>query len=685
MIDPQEYLQPGYDVSKAKIPDIRSILLEHDIDYPSNATKNHLVDIFNEKIKPNAAELLKKYENIKPSSNGIIDMTPNSSKSNQNITIEPSPVSDSDKIIPSKRHSDSEDINTSTSKPQKKPKRKVRKRIVSNNISDSDSFLSMEKFEINENDNIFKGSIDNKPLNVQKTKYASISTSDLKTKPKTPVKDILSKFDKSVPPTSSKKIKSEKVSTKSKSASTTPKKNLDTNKDSDNIANKTVDADFVKNSYHPQPSSLADDLFNLQNDTPLDFDFDHNQIEAELLNNQINNTFDYKNDNNVSMSLDDLLTSMDNNENELQGPTKNIKETIINIASSDDEEVVELDIIEEKTSDGNLVSTMDAKSFSSFGTDEISFSQDSIKFEESKKEEEEEEEKSEEKPDTEETDKLDTIVDEKVDIKDAKESVDEPVVKQTEIGSTSGLMKFILTLLFTFFLTINIAIPTLGFYFMREIKLNTGYCGFDQPSKLLDIWDKVPESLQENLLPIKPYINEFESLLVDAVSFDCEECPEHGSCTLNTLKCDYGYTKTYPLESLFGLIPLNEKCEYDYLREEKMRYLSKYTLSYLHRHNEEQLTLDELYNYLRSTKPSSMSVEEYEEYWKNFVENELSNEPEVQINFNTQEITLSHRTPTEHYTKTFGNVERRAKTGKKLFQKTPPTVDVKDYYTKSSA
>lgn len=45
-----EYLLPGFDPNRLTLPHLRSILLEHAIPYPSNATKPQLVQIFVENI-----------------------------------------------------------------------------------------------------------------------------------------------------------------------------------------------------------------------------------------------------------------------------------------------------------------------------------------------------------------------------------------------------------------------------------------------------------------------------------------------------------------------------------------------------------------------------------------------------------------------------------------------------------
>ena len=75
--DEAEYLSPGFDPSTLTVARIRSILVEHDIAYPSNAKKAELIGIFNEKLVPRARKILSARARIKRTSAGITNM-PNS-------------------------------------------------------------------------------------------------------------------------------------------------------------------------------------------------------------------------------------------------------------------------------------------------------------------------------------------------------------------------------------------------------------------------------------------------------------------------------------------------------------------------------------------------------------------------------------------------------------------------------
>jgi hypothetical protein len=53
-----DYLQTGFDPSSLTVPRIRSILVAHDIEYPSGAKKPQLVQIFSEKVLPQSRKIL---------------------------------------------------------------------------------------------------------------------------------------------------------------------------------------------------------------------------------------------------------------------------------------------------------------------------------------------------------------------------------------------------------------------------------------------------------------------------------------------------------------------------------------------------------------------------------------------------------------------------------------------------
>lgn len=69
-----DYLQPGFDPASVTIPRLRSILITHGVDYPGNAKKAKLVEVFNENITPQAKKILDRRARAKRSSMGITNI-----------------------------------------------------------------------------------------------------------------------------------------------------------------------------------------------------------------------------------------------------------------------------------------------------------------------------------------------------------------------------------------------------------------------------------------------------------------------------------------------------------------------------------------------------------------------------------------------------------------------------------
>ncbi|GMG19840.1 unnamed protein product [Ambrosiozyma monospora] len=206
-----------------------------------------------------------------------------------------------------------------------------------------------------------------------------------------------------------------------------------------------------------------------------------------------------------------------------------------------------------------------------------------------------------------------------------------------------------------------LAATTIGsVWTLREIKFNAGYCNITPQNQQLDIWSKVPKSLQGPQL--EPYVHQFESYFDEQFQFECEPCPNHATCYPDSrIKCDSNYVIGRPWMSLLGLVPNQEYCVRDTLASDKMKYWAQYTLSLLHRRQGEQLSLDELHDLLKDAKSPSMTDLEFEEYWLNFIHFEMLNEPEIKIDFVTSSIGFDEVTlPQEYATRTFGPRKKRS-------------------------
>jgi hypothetical protein len=74
------WLEPGVDANKITVPQLRRILLTHDVQYSSSAKKPDLVALFNSAVAPHAEKFLRDYGRTKRSARGIQDV-PSSSAS----------------------------------------------------------------------------------------------------------------------------------------------------------------------------------------------------------------------------------------------------------------------------------------------------------------------------------------------------------------------------------------------------------------------------------------------------------------------------------------------------------------------------------------------------------------------------------------------------------------------------
>lgn len=73
MSDELDYLQTGFDASSLTVPRIRSILVQHNIPYPSGAKKPQLIEIFQDSVLPQARRILSARARARRTSEGITD------------------------------------------------------------------------------------------------------------------------------------------------------------------------------------------------------------------------------------------------------------------------------------------------------------------------------------------------------------------------------------------------------------------------------------------------------------------------------------------------------------------------------------------------------------------------------------------------------------------------------------
>ncbi|KAK5731606.1 inner nuclear membrane protein enriched at telomere/subtelomere region [Elasticomyces elasticus] len=70
-MDEQTYLEPGFDPGTLTMPRLRSILVAHNINYPSSAKKAQLIDLFNDNVLPQARTIRTANARVRRTSRGI--------------------------------------------------------------------------------------------------------------------------------------------------------------------------------------------------------------------------------------------------------------------------------------------------------------------------------------------------------------------------------------------------------------------------------------------------------------------------------------------------------------------------------------------------------------------------------------------------------------------------------------
>ena len=70
------YLQPDFDPASLTVPRLRSILVAHNVTYPSSAKKPDLIELFNENVAANAKKIRSSQARTKRTTKGIVSVSP---------------------------------------------------------------------------------------------------------------------------------------------------------------------------------------------------------------------------------------------------------------------------------------------------------------------------------------------------------------------------------------------------------------------------------------------------------------------------------------------------------------------------------------------------------------------------------------------------------------------------------
>ncbi|AQZ16784.1 HEH2 (YDR458C) and SRC1 (YML034W) [Zygosaccharomyces parabailii] len=75
----EEYLKPGFDPRSLKVAQLRRVLTENEVEFPSHSKKALLVRLFEERVAPQVPQLRKKYNRMSPSDEDIVQVRTRSS------------------------------------------------------------------------------------------------------------------------------------------------------------------------------------------------------------------------------------------------------------------------------------------------------------------------------------------------------------------------------------------------------------------------------------------------------------------------------------------------------------------------------------------------------------------------------------------------------------------------------
>ncbi|KAK3698802.1 inner nuclear membrane protein enriched at telomere/subtelomere region [Vermiconidia calcicola] len=90
-MDNEAYLEPGFDPSTFTVPQLRSVLVAHSVNYPSSAKKNQLIELFNDNVLSQARKLRTANARVKRTSRGIENIPASQSTDNDDEEEEEQP------------------------------------------------------------------------------------------------------------------------------------------------------------------------------------------------------------------------------------------------------------------------------------------------------------------------------------------------------------------------------------------------------------------------------------------------------------------------------------------------------------------------------------------------------------------------------------------------------------------
>ena len=636
-----DYLQEGFDPHSLKISELRRILTENTIAYPSSSKKKELIKLYYEFVVPMIPELREKHEISKSDNNNnnnesdieVIEsktdigrkrkLEDNFQRSFHSRNSSISSVSSiEEQIIKELR----EHANSSNRPKRKKTKyngeddktTQILQKTATRNIAESlnEDMVSSSEFEIT------NSSISEEEINQEQDISEELKKENV---------------DKEH---SIQKLKKKKTSLDFSYKKKNLSQNLNNLKVSSGFAEQIQKAVIEKEREKAKVSNVTKSEspdYVYQSEVPSEFD--NNQSQKSILIEDINEKRQFLNDSITKKTKDYYLT-------EERNDVDIVKETIIsrngtpvssndlittpNLLESPDVIVSESSI--EQTQGG--MSDMN-KDFSQ--PEDVSWltnptkqfdTADVIDLEESEKEnktvvidlEEVEVEKDN-----------DEHVDNDFNEDTAKHRTDSFLDNSSILAGTkkSSLIKKVLKFMVKIALWTIFGVLLLFIVWFYQNAIHTGYCG--QQQHFPTFKERYPDF---------EYSEKIDSILRDYKS-NCIPCPDSGICfPYMKLKCKPGYRVERSPIDIFGLFPFKNKCVKDNRKKELINQVVSKSLEFLRLRNAQLargesrdnigdgIDEDDLFNISPEAKSSSVDDEEFQHIWRQVVEL-LKNKPDI--------------------------------------------------------
>lgn len=630
-----------------KVAQLRNVLLQNDVVYPTGAKKQDLVNLFNENIKPSSNKKLKELNSVVANDSGIEVVEKKNKKSSDGLKIE--------KVRKSKSKTDAEeeeeavrDESPSRRSPRKVSKSKTEevevkkptKRVSSKTIGDIPDLHKSTTSRARERSPARKSRLEEKPKSktTRERSPSKKSSDELKVKKKTTSriskknKDSDNEVEQVFEAELNKSLKDSETSFSKENVfqsaesspqfhKTIPKKRSTEESPKKSTKRKTAFSSYpiaepraksplrktfeISKFEASSPSSVLDkdDIFNFGTDAKLDQVINKSPIKTSRSSSPVKHDIKSKIpelskftvSSEFANSFSSKINKTKEEENEEEAQVKEeIKEEI-------NDEIP--DVLDGPINDGSFI--------------------DSELFD---LQEEFEEVKNVILEEAEEAVKQINEIFQVDDVEDEDQKVEEEKVEVAPKKSFNILpILSFFNQLFIFFFIVSTVISALWY---REQRILIGYCGseIDQPT--------FPNTSNEYLLKAEEFLQ--------TVKPKCLRCPQNAICLPNLqLKCKQDYIVSEPWYKLYGLLPFEDVCIKDQEKENIINEILSKSLELLRTRNantkcgdaedsEVGISDEELYDFFFQSKSSLISDDEFNELWDRVLE-DLKNEPEITV------------------------------------------------------